>query len=101
MVRYVELVQGLKVVDTVVVVTLGVVVSIVCGNVDFDALNVVAVGNEVVNFVVGGIPVVSITVFTTILVSSVPNIRVCVPLALAFWTTWTKTPRTTDIVIVA
>lgn len=34
-----------------------------CGNVDFDALNVVAVGNEVVNFVVGGIPVVSITAY--------------------------------------
>lgn len=101
MVRYVELVQGLKVVDTVVVVTLGVVVSVVCGNVDFDALNVVAVGNDVVNFVVGGIPVVSMTVLTTILVSSIPNNRVCVPLALAFWTTWTKTPRTTDIVIVA
>lgn len=101
MVRYVELVQGLKVVDTVVVVTLGVVVSVLCGNVDIDALNVVAVGNDVVIFVVGGIPVVSMTVFTTILVSSIPNNKVCVPLALAFWTTWTKTPRTTDIVIVA
>lgn len=101
MVRYVELVQGLKVVDTVVVVTLGVVVSVLCGNVDIDALNVVAVGNDVVIFVVGGIPVVSMTVFTTILVSSIPNNKVCVPLALAFWTTWTKTPRTTEIVIVA
>lgn len=101
MVRYVELVQGLKVVDTVVVVTLGVVVSVLYGNVDIDALNVVAVGNDVVIFVVGGIPVVSMTVFTTILVSSIPNNKVCVPLALAFWTTWTKTPRTTEIVIVA
>lgn len=34
-----------------------------CGNVDFDALNVLAVGNDVVNFVVGGIPVVSITAY--------------------------------------
>lgn len=101
MVRYVELVQGLKVVDTVVVVTRGVVVSVVCGNVDIDALNVVAVGDDVVNFVVGGIPVVSITVFTTIVASSIPNNKVCVPLALAFWTTWTKTPRTTEIVMVA
>lgn len=66
-----------------------------------DALNVVAVGNDVVILVVGGIPVVSMTVFTTILASSIPNNRVCVPLALAFWTTLTKTPWTTEIVMVA
>lgn len=47
----------------VVVVIFGVVVFIVCGNVDFDVLNVVVVGNDVVNFVVGGIFVVLIIVY--------------------------------------
>lgn len=47
----------------VVVVIFGVVVFIVCGNVDFDVLNVVVVGNDVVNFVVGGIFVVLMIVY--------------------------------------
>lgn len=47
-----------------VVVTLGVVV--VWGNVDSDALNVEAVGNDVVIFVVDGIPVVSMTAYIRI-----------------------------------
>lgn len=47
----------------VVVVIFGVVVFVVCGNVDFDVLNVVGVGDDVVNFVVGGIFVVLIIVY--------------------------------------
>lgn len=66
-----------------------------------DALNIEAVGNDVVIFVVDGIPVVSMTVLTTILASSMPNNRVYVPLALAFCTTLTKTPWTTENVMVA
>lgn len=34
-----------------------------CGNVDIDALNVVGIGDDVVIFVVGGIPVVSMTAY--------------------------------------
>lgn len=47
----------------VVVVIFGVVVFVLCGNVDIDVLNVVVVGNDVVNFVVGGIFVVLIIVY--------------------------------------
>lgn len=47
----------------VVVVICGVVVFVVCGNVDIDVLNVVVVGDDVVNFVVGGIFVVLIIVY--------------------------------------
>lgn len=47
----------------VVVVICGVVVFVVCGNVDIDVLNVVGVGDDVVIFVVGGIFVVLIIVY--------------------------------------
>lgn len=47
----------------VVVVIFGVVVFVLCGNVDIDVLNVVVVGNDVVIFVVGGIFVVLMIVY--------------------------------------
>lgn len=47
----------------VVVVIFGVVVFVLCGNVDIDVLNVVVVGNDVVIFVVVGIFVVLMIVY--------------------------------------